>query len=60
MYHIVGGNICGCSRGVKELPALGSVRFDILEGNLGVGLVDRIESALVTDVVLGDEGDATP
>lgn len=54
MHHIIGGHVGGSSCGVKELPAFGSERFDILEGNLGVGLVDGIESALVSDVVLGD------
>jgi hypothetical protein len=54
MHHVIGGNIRRHSSDVKEFPAFGSERFDILEGNLRIGLVDGIESALVTDVVLGD------
>lgn len=58
--HIVGGDERRRPRRVEELAALGPERLDVLEGDGGVGLVDRVEGALVAYVFLRDQGNATP
>ena len=60
VHDVLGRDKGGRSRGVEELAAFGAVRADVFEGDCGVGFVDGVERAIVADVLLGDEGDATP
>jgi hypothetical protein len=60
MDLIVGGDERRKPSGVKELAALSPERLYILECDSGIGLVDGIESPLITNVLLRYEGDSTP
>lgn len=57
---VLGRDEGGRSRGVEELTAFGAVGADVFEGDGGVGFVDGVEGAVVADVLLRDQGDATP
>ena len=60
MNHVLRRDKCGCAGGVEKLATFGSKRAHVFECHRGVGFVDRVECAIVADVLFGDERDATP